>query len=358
MTEAGVINLFLTVRVLLVGGILIILPRITRKGLLFGTYVGEASADRAAARRLVSKWDLACVILMVFSLLVGLGISLAGWPIPGGLTGTAILLLGGGGLYFPFHFRARHLAPPATAVQAKKAAAPLLGGEPKGAGLAKFTLGICLLTALVTFAYAMVSYEAMSGKSFAAIMWAPSLNLVLSPFYALYALLLATAKRSIRGGSGGRSIEAQNAFRAIMTNAFSWTALLTCAFMTVISVQIVRIGLAEIRFVGTVVGWTAALVVVILFGFLVRIMKGHGQGGALRETGTVETPLTNGIADNARWILGLFYVDRDDPSIMVEARFGIGYTLNYGNRKAILILLGFLVVSLGLAAFILIRTLM
>jgi uncharacterized membrane protein len=358
VTEAGVVNLFLVVRVLLVGGILIILPRITRKGLLFGTYVGEASADRDAARRLVSKWDIACVTLMVFSLLVGLGISLAGWPIPGGLTGTAILLLGGGGLYFPFHFRARQLAAPATAVQARRAAAPLLGGEPKGAGMAKFTLGICLLTALATFVYALVSYEAMSGKSFAAIMWAPSLNLALSPFYALNALLIATAKRSIRGGSGGRSVEAQNAFRAIMTSVFSWTALLSCAFMTVISVQIVRIGLAEIRSVGAVVGWTAALMVAILFGFLVRIMKGHGQGGALRETGTVETPLTNGIADNARWVLGIFYVDRDDPSIMVEERFGIGYTLNYGNRKAILILVSFLVLSLSLGAFLLIGTFM
>ena len=75
------------------------------------------------------------------------------------------------------------------------------------------------------------------------------------------------------------------------------------------------------------------------------------------EAGTVEAPLTNGLADNSHWVWGLFYVDRDDPSIMVEKRFGFGYTFNYGNRSAILIVGTFLVVSLGLAALVLIRTL-
>jgi uncharacterized membrane protein len=42
---------------------------------------------------------------------------------------------------------------------------------------------------------------------------------------------------------------------------------------------------------------------------------------------------------------------------MVEKRFGIGYTLDDGNRTAVLIVLTFLVLSLSLAAFVLIGTL-
>lgn len=79
-------------------------------------------------------------------------------------------------------------------------------------------------------------------------------------------------------------------------------------------------------------------------------MRVYGQGGALLERGTAETPLTNGLADNTHWVLGLFYVDRADPSIMVEKRFGIGYTFNCGNRTAVLIVGGFLVLSLSLVA--------
>jgi hypothetical protein len=357
MSEAVVVNLFLTVRVLVVGGVLLILPRIIRKGLLFGAYVGEALADRDAARRLRGSWYRGCVILMVLSLLAGLGISWAGRPVAGNLTGTAVLLLGGLGLYLRFYFRARRLAPPAAAQQAERAAAPLIGGEPKGVGLAKLALGICLPAAVTTFVYAIVRYQAMSGSSFAAVMFVPSLNLALSPFLALIGLLTARAKRSIRGGSGGRSVEAQDAFRATMTNVFSWTALIICAFMTVLSVQVVRIGLSEVRSLGVAIWWMAGIVFAFFFGNLIRIMKGYGQGGALLEKGTVETPLTNGLADNARWVWGLFYVDRDDPSIMVEKRFGIGYTLNYGNRTAILIVATFLVLSLSLIALGLFGTL-
>jgi Family of unknown function (DUF5808) len=357
MSEAAIANLALAFRVLLVGGILLLLPRITRRGLLFGAYVGEALADRDAARRLRGSWYRGCVILMVLSLLVGLGISWAGRPVAGSLTGTAVLLLGGLGLYLRFHFRARKLAPPVAAQQAERAAAPLHGGRPKGVGFAKLALGICLLAGVATFAYAMVSWRAMAAKSFAAVMFVPSLNLVLSPFVALIALLTAKAKRSVRGGSGGRSVEAQDAFRATMTRLTSWTALLICALMTFLSVQIIRIGLSEISFLGVGIWWAAGIVFVFIIGNLIRIVKGYGQGGALRERGTVEAPLTNGLANNAHWVWGVFYVDRDDPSIMVEKRFGIGYTLNYGNRTAILIVVTFLLVSLSLAAFVVIGTL-
>ena len=75
------------------------------------------------------------------------------------------------------------------------------------------------------------------------------------------------------------------------------------------------------------------------------------------ERGTAEAPLTNGLADNTHWAWGLFYVDRNDPSIMVEKRFGLGYTLNYGNRKAILIVVSFVVLSLSLVVLGLIATL-
>ena len=358
MSEATVVNLFLTARVVLVGGIFLILPRITRKGLLLGAYVGEALADRDVARRLLGGWYRGCLMLMALSLSIGLGISLAGWPVAGNLTGTAVLLLGALGLYLRLYYGARKLAPPYAAQQAERAVAPLSGAEPASTGLPKLALGGCLIASIATFVYAIVSYEGpWSDQSFILVMFVPSLNLALSPFLALLALLTANAKRSIRGGSGGRSVEAQNAFRAAMTNMFSLAALLICAFMTLLSVQVIRIQLSEIDSFGVGPLVMAAVVVLFLLGNLIRIMKRYGQGGALMESGTVEAPLTNGLADNTHWVWGMFYVDRDDPSIMVEKRFGIGYTLNYGNRTAILIVVSFVALSLSLIAFALLGTL-
>lgn len=47
------------------------------------------------------------------------------------------------------------------------------------------------------------------------------------------------------------------------------------------------------------------------------------------------------------WWWGLFYVNRDDPAILVPKRFGLGYTMNLGNRMAWAAMLLVLLVSVG-----------
>ena len=190
---------------------------------------------------------------------------------------------------------------------------------------------------------------AWSGKSVVSVMITPSSNLVISPFFALLALLTSRAKRSVRGGSGGRSAEAQDAFRAAVANALSWTSLFVCALLTFLSVQIVRVGLQEISSIGMGFLWISIAMIVVMFGILIRIITKYGQGGALMEEGSVEAPLTNGLADNTHWAWGMFYVNKNDPSIMVEKRFGIGYTINFGNRAAVVMVATFLILILGLS---------
>jgi uncharacterized membrane protein len=239
-------------------------------------------------------------------------------------------------------------------------------GEPKGSALAKLALGVCIVAGLATVAYSTVKYEAMpdrvpthfgvSGeadawteKSVVSVMLAPTMNLVLCPFIALLALLTTRAKRSVRGGTGGHSIEAQNAFRGATANLLSGTALFTCALMTYLSVQSIRVGLGEIRSLGAGVWWISGGMMAYVVGGLIWIIVRYGQGGALIEQGSAEAPLTNGIADNSHWVWGVFYVNKNDPSIMVEKRFGVGYTINFGNRWAILLMVVFLVLILGLS---------
>ncbi len=37
---------------------------------------------------------------------------------------------------------------------------------------------------------------------------------------------------------------------------------------------------------------------------------------------------------DADWKAGMFYCNHDDPALWVPARFGLGYTPNFGNRWA------------------------
>jgi uncharacterized membrane protein len=55
--------------------------------------------------------------------------------------------------------------------------------------------------------------------------------------------------------------------------------------------------------------------------------------------------------DDRYWIAGMFYVNKDDPSIFVEKRFGIGQTINFGNPMGILVMA--LLIGIPLAVAIL-----
>jgi uncharacterized membrane protein len=94
-----------------------------------------------------------------------------------------------------------------------------------------------------------------------------------------------------------------------------------------------------------------ALPVVAGLLLLVAVAARTGQGGS-RLNGNVRglAPATGTDRDDDRfWKGGLLYVNRDDPALMVAARFGVGWTLNYGNRAAWLIIAGTVTVWAGLA---------
>jgi uncharacterized membrane protein len=75
--------------------------------------------------------------------------------------------------------------------------------------------------------------------------------------------------------------------------------------------------------------WGLALAAVI-GALTVSLMRG-GHGGS-RATSTAGAAPVGDRTPDACWKWGLFYVNAADPSILIEKRFGIGYTLNFGNR--------------------------
>lgn len=68
-----------------------------------------------------------------------------------------------------------------------------------------------------------------------------------------------------------------------------------------------------------------------------------GQGGSrLASAQRLEPAATKPVGDRTEdrfWKLGVFYRNRNDPSVMVEKRFGLGYTVNFAYPAAWAILL-------------------
>ncbi len=53
--------------------------------------------------------------------------------------------------------------------------------------------------------------------------------------------------------------------------------------------------------------------------------------------------------DDRYWYGGIIYNNPDDPALFVDRRYGLGWTLNFGNPQARLILIGLLVMILVLS---------
>lgn len=74
-----------------------------------------------------------------------------------------------------------------------------------------------------------------------------------------------------------------------------------------------------------------------------------GQGGSRLGGGLRPAPAHVAPRDDDRfWKGGLIYVNRDDPAIMVGSRFGVGWTFNFGNRLAWLVIAGIVAGPAGL----------
>jgi uncharacterized membrane protein len=48
--------------------------------------------------------------------------------------------------------------------------------------------------------------------------------------------------------------------------------------------------------------------------------------------------------DDRYWKGGMFYVNKNDPALFVEKRFGVGFTINFGRPAAVLVFLGIIAV--------------
>ena len=67
------------------------------------------------------------------------------------------------------------------------------------------------------------------------------------------------------------------------------------------------------------------LSLVLLFWLFIRFVRRKTPSGPIFD-------------DDAKWVLGMFYFSRSDPSLFVEKRSGIGYTVNFARPGAWIIM--------------------
>jgi uncharacterized membrane protein len=353
-------------------GIPLLYPRITRRGLLFGVYVGEEQWDNEEARRITRDWQRG----MILSSLISAGMFVVSFlyfknpmmkkAAAAGLPPVLIVIVAA--FFLRAYHRARALAAPGSP---PPAAAAVLNAPETSLLFPTVVLGIGAVCGLCAVSYAAMHFPDLPPlvpthfgpggrpnvwrlKSFWTVMLSPLLTLITSTGLACMALLIPRAKRALRFPETQVSIQAQMRFRKAFTLYLCIIALVVTAMLTTLSIGSIRVGLGLNEALPSLTMVLAIGVGVWAIGGAVYLALRYGQGGARLERSTGNAPLTNGLADNRYWVLGMFYVNREDPSVFVEHRFGLGYTINFGNRKAVAFFLGFmgLILLLAIAALV------
>jgi uncharacterized membrane protein len=362
----GTFIFVILVEALTIGGLTLLYPLIARRGLLFGVYVGEERWDSAEAQLITRAWRKGMVLMSLAG--AGLCIAFYLWyrnPIGKMIALIALplmLTLGTLVVYLRAYYRAQGLAAPGI----PPPGVALLQLPEVGRTFPLVVVTVGILCGLGAVTYAAMHYaelpaqvpthfgpsgrpDAWRPKSFWTVMLLPLLTLVMGSGLGIMALLISRAKRAIRFPNAEISADAQMRFRRAITRFFCGITLVVTAMLSLGSVGSIRVGLGLDQSLSPLMMVAGIGVVVWALGGTLYLVLHYGQGGARLERGAGNAALTNGLADNRYWVLGMFYVNRDDPSIFVERRFGFGYTINFGNPKAVVFFLGFIILILGIA---------
>lgn len=344
------------VALLTVAAFELLMPSLTRRDLLFGVTVAPGARDSAAGRAIIRNYRLGVVVLTV---LAGAGLAAlyafapAAWWSSGGLAPLGIVVALLPGLpYLPAHLAARRLA--ATG-------APAPGGAPaaelRPRHYAEYVpwvwealpLGIIAATAAYLAAgYAAApaiipihfgangqpnAYATKTIFSYFALVWT---QLGLEVLLTLLAVLIAHSK--------ALPDRANDVFRRRGLRYLYAVKVLSLALLGGTAASVAH-SQATGQTQGSWVSTAVLVFVIVVVGLGIIIAVRTGQGGA-RLAGANPSDRT---ADRY-WTLGMFYVNRDDPVLFVERRYGFGWTLNLGNPLSWLLFVAIVAVPILIAA--------
>ena len=190
--------------------------------------------------------------------------------------------------------------------------------------------------------------DAFSEKSYFTVISLPLILLVMQIMFLFTSEGIKLSGTSISPRSKKTSVKQQLAFRKYS----SWLSFVMSGGVTLM------MGYFHLQTIHPEI--TSSLVMISLpIGFLILAFASVaiftvkvGQGGSrvkVSEEEKVENPFVTSVDDDQFWKGGIFYVNKDDPSVFVEKRFGVGWTVNFARPLAWLFVLGPIVLILAIS---------
>lgn len=310
------------------------MPRFSRPDILFAVTVPDTFVA-GAGRTLVSRYRAIVWSGAAAALAIGL---LLPAPLPG--SGQGALLMTGvvaGNMivalaaWLVAHRKARaHAVPPSDVRVASLV--PRDTSLPGGALFAVGPFAILLATALLVYAY---RDEVPDGAGLTESLGFLALGGVYVAMMLTMAVSLARRTRQI--AVDGPAAAAEQRFRRVNV-----LVLVLVAYW--VAIQLSATTVESIPAFGDTLSGSVGFVLLplMLFNFGVTFwMFRVGQGGQRAVAPAARQEVHGDATPDHGWkVGGLFYFNPHDPAIWVENRVGLGYTLNVGNLRAWLLIIG------------------
>lgn len=329
------------------------LPLLSPSGLLFGVTVGPRVAEGPGGQSAIRIYRLVLV--------TGIWAPVVLWALGLSRSSVGLLMLAPLSLvpeliaaYLVGHARARALAGDASGattpvpVQPRVEQMRPLEGEATSSSPLAVLLGFLpYLLVLFVAGWLAASYARLPDpfpvhtgpagrpdrwmpKSPAVVFLAPGIGLAVLLFLGLIRRLIHAARQGHPGPPGDRTVEVTD---QLLLGVGLFVGVLIAA------VSLGMGGLLPPQLLLPAVAVAPLLFLGFLLAAVVRLLRARHTTPAWSGDGTPD----------AAWKGGMFYVNPDDPALLVPKRFGIGWTLNFARPGAWLLLVVLLGVPLAIA---------
>jgi len=166
-------------------------------------------------------------------------------------------------------------------------------------------------------------------------------------FFTLYKII-GWGKQQLNTSNPHQSKEKNKRFRYIWSGymVFAVTMInLLLFYINLIIFQVVQFSDKSIIIMILILPITLIAILVAVF-LALSIYTGQG-GSRLKIKDTEATPSKMlDRNDDKYWRFGIFYINKEDPTIFIEKRFGLGWTVNLGRPPGIILAVGVIVLIL------------
>ncbi|NFD31875.1 DUF1648 domain-containing protein [Clostridium botulinum] len=171
----------------------------------------------------------------------------------------------------------------------------------------------------------------------------PLMELFITSIFFLCYKIIGWSKKQISAVNSEESKTRNKLFRRILSIYMTFSAIAMTIFLSIINFQIMKVIDINDKYMMyfSLIFTLSIIIATILLGVKV------GQGGSNLKLNYKNDNKNNFINkdDDDHWILGnTIYYNKEDPSLFIEKRFGIGWTINAGRPLGLIVYISLILI--------------